>query len=78
MAECDNEYQRKDRPAPTAWRRREVKVSVAWAWLSASLGRWGAELPPLVQRLLVAAERGLYIRNPVTRWRIQAPRGGPW
>jgi len=27
MAECDNEYQRKDRPAPTAWRRREVKAS---------------------------------------------------
>jgi len=67
-----------DGPAPTAWRRREVKVSVSWAGLSASLGRWGAESPPLVQRLLAAAERGLCMRNLVTRWRIQATRSGPW
>ncbi|MCC6032195.1 MAG: hypothetical protein LM566_04675, partial [Pyrobaculum sp.] len=63
-------------PAPTAWRRREVKVSVAWAWLSASLSRWGAESPPLMQRPFAAAERGLCIRNLVTRWRIPAPSGG--
>jgi len=28
-----------DGPAPTAWRRREVKASVSWVGLSASLGR---------------------------------------
>jgi len=67
-----------DGPAPTAWCRREMKASVSWAGLLASLGRWGAESPPLVQVLLVAAERGLCIRNLVTRWRIQAPRGRPW
>ncbi len=49
-----------DGPAPTAWRRREVKTSVSWAGLSASLGRWGEESPPLVQRLLAAAEGGVY------------------
>jgi hypothetical protein len=47
-----------------------VKASVSWAGLSASLGRWGEESPPLMQRLLAAAERGLCIRNLVTRWRI--------
>jgi hypothetical protein len=69
---------REDGPAPTAWRRREVKVSVSWAGLSASLGRWGEESPPLVQRLFAAAERGLCMRNLVTRWRIPAPSGGSW